>query len=98
MSTRLITNAAEIILPDNALRKSFVIQNEDGALNMYIKKESGTSLTVSATDHDHRIGPGSGISLNSVMDGENDIRARYTIISDAGNPRVSFFETESIRR
>ena len=98
MSTRLITNSAETILVESSTRKSFIIQNEDAALNMYVKKESGESLTVSATDHDHRMGPGNSLALNSVSDGKEDINARWTIISDAGNPRVAVFETEDITR
>ncbi len=98
MSSRTITNAAEQILPENALRKSFVIQNEDSTINVFVKKERPGLNTVSTTDHDHRIGPGGALSVNQLTDGKEAIEARWTIVAASGTPLVSLFETEDIRR
>ena len=98
MSTRLISDTASEIILRNKLRKSFVIQNEDASINMFIKKERPGATTVTSTDHDHRIGPGGSIALNSDTDGAESIQDRWTIIAASGTPRISFFETETIRR
>lgn len=98
MSSRTITNAAEQLIPENKLRKSFVITNEDAAIAVFIKQEDPNGLTVSAIDHDHRIGPEGSIGLNSMLDGEEAIKSRWTIIAASGTPRISIFETEDIRR
>lgn len=98
MASKLTSTTAEEVFPRNTLRKSFVIQNEDAAINVYIKRESNGGLTVSATDHDHRIGPAGLISVNNLTDGTEAIQDRWTIVSASGTPRVSFFETEDIKR
>ena len=98
MATRTITNSAEELLPQNRLRKSFVVQNEDTSINVFIKRESGQALTVSTTDHDFLLEAGSSLALNSLVDGEEAIRDRFTIIAASGTPRIAFFETEDIRR
>lgn len=98
MSFRTITNAASELLSENRLRKSFIIQNEDTAINMFVKFEKPGKNTVSATDHDHRIGPGGLLSLNNLNDGKEQIQSRITIIAASGTPGVSFFETEEDRR
>lgn len=98
MASKTITNAAAIILPPNGNRVSFVIQNEDTSIDIFIKKERGDALTVSTTDHDHRLGPGDSIGVSESEDGTEATRERWTIIAASGTPRVSFFENESIRR
>jgi len=98
MSTRTITNTAQELIPENKLRKSFVVQNEDANINVFIKQEDPGSTSVSGTDHDHRIGPGGVLALNSSLDGIDHIQARYTIVAASGTPRISIFETEDIRR
>lgn len=98
MATRTITNAASELIPENFLRRSFVVQNEDGAINVFIKKERPGSNTVSATDHDHRVGPGATLGFNSTLDGEEAIESRWTIIAASGTPRISIIETEARRR
>ncbi len=98
MSSRTITNAAEELLPQNKLRKSFVIQNEDASINVFIKRERPGASSVSTTDHDHVIGAGGAIALNYGNDGQEAIQDRWTIIAASGTPRVSFFETEDQRR
>lgn len=98
MSSRTISNTAEELLPQNELRKSFVVQNEDGSINCFVKQEAPGTTSVSATDHDHRLGPGAALSLNTLLDGERNIRARFTIIAASGTPRISIFETEDVRR
>lgn len=98
MASRTITNAASELLPQNALRRSFVFQNEDASISVFVKRERPGNNTVSSTDHDHRIGPGGAIALNYQSDGQEAIQDRWTIIADSGTPRVSFFETEEIRR
>lgn len=98
MASRTITNVAEQLIPENRLRKSLTIGNEDAAIYCFIKQEEPSNTTVSTTDHDHRIGPGGAAALNSLLDGEKAIRGRWTIIADAGAPRISIFETEDIKR
>lgn len=96
-STTIPASAIEII-PQNLLRKSLTFQNEDTALNVFIKQENGKLLTVSATDHDFIVPPGGSISLNSEIDGYQSVQARWTGISSSGTPRISFFESEDIKR
>lgn len=91
------TVAAEFV-PRNRLRKSIVFQNEDTSIAIFVKKERAGTPTVSSTNHDHRIGPGGSLSLNSLMDGAEDIQDRWTVVADSGTPRVSYFETEDIVR
>lgn len=98
MPSRTITNAAEQLIPQNGLRRSFIVQNEDSSINVFIKKERPNALTVSTTDHDHRLGPGGSIALNYETDGQEAIQDRWTIIAASGTPRVSVFETEDIKR
>lgn len=98
MPSRTITNSAETLIPQGAYRKSFVVQNEDGAINCFIKQENGETLACSTIVHDHRLTPGGGIALNYGTDGERAIQGRWTIIAASGTPRISIFETEDIRR
>ena len=98
MASRTITTTAEELIPRNRLRKSMVFQNEDAAINAFIKREKATTPTVSTTDHDHRIGPGGSLALNWGTDGREAIQDRWTIIAASGTPRISLFETEDIVR
>lgn len=94
MASRTISNSASELLPENKLRKSFVVQNEDSTINAFVKKERPGASTVSATDHDHLLGPGAALAINTLVDGTEAITARYTIIAASGTPRISVFETE----
>lgn len=94
MASRTISTSAEELIPRNRLRKSFVFQNEDAAIAAFIKRERDGALTVTSTDHDHRIGPGGSIALNYGTDGDEAIQDRWSIIAASGTPRISFFETE----
>jgi len=98
MATRTITTSAEELFPQNALRKSFAVENEDSTIQIFIKKERPGNTTVSTTDHDHNIRPGATIAINSLTDGEETIKDRWTIIATSGTPRISFIETEEIKR
>lgn len=98
MASRTITNSAAELLPQNKLRRSFIVQNEDTTIDVFIKFERPGGLTVSTTDHDHRISAGGNIALNQLTDGLEQVQERVTIIAASGTPRVSFFETEDIRR
>lgn len=98
MSSRLISNTAEELLTRNRMRKSFVIQNEDSAIDVFIKRERVATPSVSTTDHDHLVAAGGAIALNFQNDGEEAIQDRWTIIAASGTPRVSFFETEDVVR
>lgn len=98
MSTKLTSTSAEEILPRNTLRKSFVVQNEDAAIAVFIKKERAGTPTISSTDHDHRIGPGGALALNNLNDGPEAIQDRWTVVAASGNPRISYFETEEVTR
>ena len=75
-----------------------IFQNEDAAINVFIKREAPNNATVSTTDHDHRIPAGGNISLNFGTDGQEAIQDRWTIIAASGTPRISYFETEDILR
>jgi hypothetical protein len=98
MASVTIPNSATVILPRNVSRKSFSIQNEDGTDIVYVKREEGEALTVSATDHDFRIGPGSSLALTLNEDGSQQVGGRWTGIASANTPRISFFETEDVVR
>ena len=92
------TTSVQELVPQNQLRKSLAILNEDGSSYIYVKKERPGKNTVSATDHDHRIAPGGGLALNFNNDGAEAIQERWTVIAASGTPTVSVFETESITR
>ena len=98
MASRTITTTAEELKPRNRHRKSWIFQNEDAAINVFIKQERVATPTVSTTDHDHRLGPGGNLALNSDTDGTEALQDRWTIIAASGTPRISFFETEDIVR
>lgn len=95
----IVTSTSPVeIIPANATRKSLAILNEDSTEVIYIKREYGEALTVSATDHDWKIGPGGAISFNSLLDGSTGVQSRYTVVAGANTPRIAFFETEDIKR
>lgn len=98
MSTRTVSNSASEIIPANTSRISLVIINEDSTDSVFIKRERSENTTVSSTDHDFKIGPGSSLSLSNLIDGTEAIQARYTAIASANTPRISFFETENQKR
>ena len=98
MASRTITTTAEELIPRNRHRKSWIFQNEDAAINVFIKQERVATPSVSSTDHDHRLGPGGTLALNSDTDGTEALQDRWTIIAASGTPRISFFETEDIVR
>ena len=98
MSSRTITTSADELLPQNKLRKSFAVENEDSAIQIYIKKERPGNNTVSTTDHDHNVRPGATIAVNSDTDGAESIHDRWTIIAASGTPRISLIETETVER
>lgn len=96
--SRLISDSASELFPANNYRKSFVVQNEDALITIFIKFESGNSLTVSTTDHTHRLGPLNSIALNYGNDGDVAVQGRWTVIATSGTPRISVFETEDVKR
>lgn len=98
MASKLISTTAEIIVQRNLERKSWIMQNEDATISVFIKQERAETLSVSTTDHDHRIGPGGSMALNDGTDGKQAIQDRWAIVAASGTPRVSFFETEDIIR
>jgi hypothetical protein len=98
MASRTITDSAQTLLPQNRLRKSFIIQNEDSTINVFMKFEKPGQSTVSTTDHDHRLGPGGLLALNWQNDGKEQIQERITVVAASGTPLISFFETEEERR
>jgi hypothetical protein len=75
-----------------------VFLNEDTVDSVYLKKERSEVTTVSATDHDYKIGPGGVIALNNMNDGSQAIQSRWVGIASANTPRIAFFETEDITR
>ena len=98
MATRTISTTAAEIWPRNRLRKSWVIQNEDAAISIFVKQERAATPTVSSTDHDHRIRAGGSLAVNFGTDGKEAIQDRWTIVADSGTPRVALFETEDVVR
>lgn len=98
MASRTIANTASELLPRNRLRRSMVVQNEDATIDVFIKRERPSALTVSTTDHDHLLAAGSAIALNFGTDGTEAVQDRWTIVAASGTPRVSFFETEETVR
>lgn len=98
MSTKLAAATADELMPQNAQRKSFTLQNEDLVDSIYVKKERPGATTVSATDHDYKIFPAASISLNFQSDGEEAIKERWTFIASANTPRIAIVETEDIKR
>jgi hypothetical protein len=98
MASKLTSIVAEEVVPRNTMRKSFVVQNEDAADSIFLKRERAETPTVSATDHDHRIGPGGAVALNDFNDGKQAVQDRWTCVASANTPRISFFETEDVVR
>jgi len=98
MATKLLSTTAEELLPRNTSRKSWIIQNEDASIDVFIKRERTETPTVSSTDHDHRVSAGGLLALNFGTDGQQAIQDRYTVVAASGTPRISFFETEDIIR
>ena len=98
MPTLATSTSGAQFLNRNKLRRSFVVQNEDAAIVVYIKRERDATPTVSATVHDHRLGPSGSMALNSDTDGKEAIQDRWTVIAASGTPLISFFETEDIER
>lgn len=98
MATLSTSTTGAEFLPRNRLRKSFVVQNEDATINVFIKQERTGTPTVSSTIHDHRLGPAASIALNFGTDGIEAIQDRWTVIAASGTPLISFFETEEVVR
>lgn len=96
--TKTVSTSAVELLPRNRYRKSLIFQNEDSTDTIYLKRERAETPTVSSTDHDHRLGPGAVIALNAGTDGLESTQDRWTAISSANTPRISYFETEDIVR
>ena len=92
------TGSAGLLIPQNAVRKSLLIQNTDGTNAVYVKRESASSISVSASNFDFKIGPGGAVAINSLIDGLKAIQDSYTVISAAGSPVMAVFETEDIGR
>ena len=53
MPIKTLSTTAEELVPRNRLRKSMVFQNEDAAIDVFIKQERAATPTVSSTIHDH---------------------------------------------
>ena len=98
MATKTLSTSATEVLPRNRLRKSWIIQNEDTSIDVFIKLECAATPTVSSTDHDHLVAAGGSLPLNTDTDGTEPIQDRWTGIAASGTPRISFFETEDLIR
>lgn len=92
------STSASLLVNRNRLRKSILFQNTDGSNSVYVKRERAATPTVSASDFDHRLGPGATLSFNSVLDGTEAIQDMYTVIAAAGTPTIAVFETEDFIR
>ncbi len=93
MSSRTVSNVASEILVRDSTRKSLLIINEDATDIVYLKQERSENTTVSSTDHDVKLGPGSGFSLGSLNDGKAQIIGRWSAIASANTPRLGIFES-----
>ncbi len=89
---------SKLLLNRNRLRKSFLIQNVDGTDVVYIKRERGPVFSISASDYDFRLPPGSSFALNSDVDGMEAIQDAYSVLAAANTPSVATFETEDYIR
>ncbi len=98
MPTRTITTTAEQLIPENRLRKSLTIGNEDAAIAVFIMQEEPGNTAITTTLHDLRIGPEGAVALNSLLDGSKAIQGRWTIVAASGTPRIYLSETEDIKR
>ena len=98
MPSKTLSTTAEGVFLRNRLRKSWIIQNEDATINVFLKRERAETPTASSTDHDFLLAPGALLALNNDVDGAESIQDRWTAIAASGTPRVSFFETEDIVR
>src|SRR3990167_10240462 len=94
MAVKTLSTTAETLFLRNRLRRSWIVQNEDATINIFIKQERAATPTVSSTVHDHRLGPGGALALNFGTDGKEAIEDRWTVIAASGTPIISFFETE----
>jgi hypothetical protein len=86
------------LIPQNRMRKSLVLQNVDGVISVFVKRERAPLSTVTSADFDFRLGPGASIGLNSSLDGTEAIQDRYTVVSASGTPNIAVFETEDVIR
>lgn len=93
-----LSTTAQLLIPRNRNRKSFFVQNIDGSIPIYLKRERAQTATASSTSFDYKLGPGAGIAINSFLDGTEAIQDSYTAIADSGTPSVSWTETEDIVR
>lgn len=98
MATKTLSTAADEVFPRNRLRKSWIIHNEDAAIDVYLKRETQGTPTVSATDHDFRLAGGASIALSDFTDGIESVQDRWTAIAASATPRIAYFETEDVRR
>lgn len=92
------STSAAVAIPRNRIRKSFVIQNIDASINIFLKRERGPVFTVSSTDFDIRLGPGAAIALSSMLDGTEAIQDSFAAVAASGTPQMAFFETEDQTR
>lgn len=98
MPSRTISGSAEELVPENRLRKSLLIGNEDTSIAVFVMQEDPGNTTVSTTVHDHRLAGEGSVAINSLLDGEKAIKGRWTIVAASGTPRISVFETEDVKR
>jgi hypothetical protein len=98
MASKVLSTTPEQILVRNLHRKSLSISNEDASIAIFIKRERAETPTVSATDHDHRIGPGGSFVLNYGTDGIQSTQDSWSAVAESGTPRISVVETEDIQR
>jgi hypothetical protein len=98
MPSQTTSTGAAYLLNRNRLRKSVIVFNEDTTDAVFLKRERAATPTVSATDHDIKIGPGSFWGMSSTLDGVEAIQDSYSVISAANTPRVSYFESEDVLR
>lgn len=87
-----------LLIPRNRSRKSFIVQNVDASIVVYLKRERAQTPTVSASDFDYRIGPGAAVAVNSFLDGTEAIQDSYTVVAASGTPSVAWTETEDVTR
>lgn len=87
-----------LLIPRNRSRKSVLIQNVDGSIAVFLKRERAQTPTVSASDFDYKVGPGASVAINSFLDGAEAIQDSYTAVAASGTPQVAWTETEDVVR
>lgn len=93
MQVPLSTTGVQVV-PQGNLRKSLLFQNNDGAINIHLKKTRPGEPVATTSDFDVRLSPGGFFSLNANDDGEEAVHEAWTAVAASGTPSLTIFETK----